>query len=510
MKLKQLALKPSFWLLSLIIALAAFLRFYNLPHNVMFEGDQGRDALIVSQIFKDNDPVFIGPVTSVGNMYLGPLYYYFMLPFLWLSYPSPLGPVYAVAILNILAVYLIYKFGRQMFDKQTGLLAAFFMAVSSVAVTYSRFSWNPNLAPLFGLLMIYFNWKALTKPKNWIWVFSCFAVLIQLHYLSLLAIAGAGLTWLWQLAQTWKNQDERKQKITELFKFTLLGSLVFLISLVPLILFDFKHGWLNAKAFANLLFGEPNFVQSAANLPLITKVLRVLRETEGRAMHILFEIGIGKTRQLNRWLVFGTFISLFALFIKFARKKMTQKKLALLVVLSYLLTGVLGTATYQHTIFDHYIGYLFPLTFLIYGLLTAQLTKKWLTAFFGLAFISLFTKYNLQKMPLAYGGSIERTKQTAQVILKQLQPDDQYNLVLLSETQDIDAQKFRYFLSTSDHPPLPKEKRDQANTLIIINEQHLEKPVDLPIYEIVVFPDKAVDKSFVSPAGEEILILRKN
>src|SRR5690606_24275698 len=82
-----------------IVVVGAGLRLYNLPHTAQFLGDQGRDALIVSRIFKEGDLVFIGPVTSVGNMYLGPLYYYFMLPFLWLSYPSPLGPAYGVAIL---------------------------------------------------------------------------------------------------------------------------------------------------------------------------------------------------------------------------------------------------------------------------------------------------------------------------------------------------------------------------------------------------------------------------
>lgn len=67
-------------LLVLIIA-GSWLRLYRLSSTIMFQGDQGRDALIVAKMFKDFDLAFVGPVTSIGNMYLGPFYYYFMLPF---------------------------------------------------------------------------------------------------------------------------------------------------------------------------------------------------------------------------------------------------------------------------------------------------------------------------------------------------------------------------------------------------------------------------------------------
>src|SRR6185295_6950880 len=94
---------PTQLLLAVIVILAAFLRLWNLPATLEFLGDQGRDAMFVSGIFREGNFVFIGPTTSVGDMYLGPFYYYFMLPFLGLSYPSPIGPAYAVAIFNIIA-----------------------------------------------------------------------------------------------------------------------------------------------------------------------------------------------------------------------------------------------------------------------------------------------------------------------------------------------------------------------------------------------------------------------
>ena len=53
-----------------------------------FLGAEGRDVIIVRTLLVKADPILIGPGTSVGGMYLGPLYYYFMAPFLLLAIAS--------------------------------------------------------------------------------------------------------------------------------------------------------------------------------------------------------------------------------------------------------------------------------------------------------------------------------------------------------------------------------------------------------------------------------------
>src|SRR5690606_1860436 len=104
--------------LVLILIVAAVVRYYNIHYTVIFQGDQGRDAEIVSRIFKHADLIAIGPTTSVGNLYLGPLYYYFVMPFLWLSYPSPFGPVYAMAAVGVAFVCLMFWWGRELLDER--------------------------------------------------------------------------------------------------------------------------------------------------------------------------------------------------------------------------------------------------------------------------------------------------------------------------------------------------------------------------------------------------------
>ena len=252
-------LKPIHWLLIAIIAIGSFLRLYNLPGTMMFLGDQGRDAIIVKRIFTDLDPVFIGPVTSVGNMYLGPLYYYFMLPWLRLTYPSPVGPAYAVAILGVITIFLMYNLGKKLVGSQAAIIGTAFFALSSTVINNTRFSWNPNPAPFASLCMIYFTYMAWKKsPKYWVLVSLLFSVLIQLHYLTLLSAAGAGVIWIVNLFEVRKH----KKKLKNLAISTLAAFILFVGSLTPIILFDLKHDNLNAKGFAAMITGQDNFTQN--------------------------------------------------------------------------------------------------------------------------------------------------------------------------------------------------------------------------------------------------------
>lgn len=508
--IKIKSIKPTHFFLVALVLLATFLRFYNINQNVEFLGDQGRDAMVVARIFTHLDPVFIGPVTSVGNMYLGPFYYYLMLPFLWLTYPSPMGPVYMVAGLGVISVYLIYKLGKELVGAKASIIASIFFAFSATVVQYSRFSWNPNPAPFFSIIMIWATFKAWQKDKRyWILATLCFSILVQLHYVYLLSAGGIGIIWLIQLIELIKKTKSQKQEsikqIQKLFISTIISGFLFLASTLPLMLFDYKHQFLNLKALSSMFFSGENFVQTEESS---RNIFQVIMETHGRSMHILFEYVIGQQRLLNTILVL---ITLFTLaFLIFFNKKYQYKK-GLVVISSYLVIGIIGTAFYQHTVFVHYIAYLFPITFLIYGVFFDWLTSKKIGYLFLLSFVILFLNYNLAHMPLKdRGWGIQDVQRTADSIYQHLSPGEKYNIVLLSESGDIDGQSYRYFLTTTDIPPVETAQRGEVETLFIINEdQKIDKVTDSPIYEIVVFPDKDNFETYQVENGPEITILRK-
>ncbi len=481
--------------------MGCFLRLYNIKDSLQFLGDQGRDAIIVSKIFKEKNLVFIGPTTSVGNMYLGPLYYYFMLPFLWISYPNPMGPVYAVAILGMTTLFLLYFLGKKMIGARASLIASFFYAFSSTIIGCTRFSWNPNPAPLFSLILIYCLFKAQKNAKHWLAVFICLAILLQLHYLTLLAAGTAGLVWLIYFFQ--KKIDKQA------WKYTLIGFLIFLLSFTPLILFDLKHNFLNLTAFKNLFVKEQIFSASSGN-SILSKITKISRETEGRTMHILFEYMIGKERLLNQFLVI---IFVIILFFSIYKSQKNKKQITGQTIIGiFLACGILGTAFYEHTICDHYIAYLYPVAVYTYGIIFNALLKKhklWWLPLIG--FSIYFINFNLQSKVLkASGWTIDDMQNVSQVIAKKAKFFDQYSIILLGYSNDLHGQNYRYFLSTTNHPPIDFEKTHEADAVFIIDEYKKGfKPQSSPIYEINSFPAKNITETIGIPDGPLIHVLRK-
>jgi len=144
---------------AVIIILASVLRLYRISEYMTFLGDEGRDVMIVRRFLVNGDLMLIGPGTSIGNMYLGPLYYYLIAPALLLANFSPVGPAIFIALLGVATVFLVFFVGREWFGPTAGGFAALLYSLSSVVIIYSRSSWNPNIMPFFALLTIYSVWK---------------------------------------------------------------------------------------------------------------------------------------------------------------------------------------------------------------------------------------------------------------------------------------------------------------------------------------------------------------
>lgn len=412
--------------LGLILVVALFTRFYRLPETLQFLGDQGRDAILVSRIWRQFDLPFIGPVTSIGNVYLGPIYYYYMLPWLWMSYPSPLGPAYGVAVLSILTVFLLYRWGKEMVGEKPALIAADLFAISYQAILYGRFSWNPNPAPLFSLLFVYGLFK--TRQNYWWWpvVSVAVAILIQLHYVTLLAIPVAGFVWLYQFYKIKDSTSVQKSKL----KFVLasfLALVVFLGLISPLFLFDFKHHGQNLSAFWSMLGPKQEFGHTTVSSPL-AKLWLSIREMHGRSIFLI----------VAPWWSMGTswatlVVTIFggSLIWIYRSSRKTVPGLGLLSL--FFLVSLAGLSFYGHSVFDHYVLFLLPITCLLWSLVYYHLAKtnKVLTLVAAVA-LGLAVTYNLVRWPMfgQASPSLDLLQKTAQTIWSEIKPGEKYNIVL--------------------------------------------------------------------------------
>ena len=493
--------------LFLILVAATFLRFYNLKDSLMFQADQGRDVIVVSKIFKEKDPVFIGPVTSIGNMYLGPFYYYFMLPFLLLSYPSPMGPAYGVAILSLIAVFLLFKITEKIFDRKTALIASLFFALSSTVVEYSRFSWNPNIAPFFGLMIFYFTYMAWKKDsKYWLGVAISFSLIIQLHYVALLSAGGAGIIFIVQVFEKLKKKDKKENK--RLIKYALLSVLIFLVSLTPLFLFDLKHDFRNIRSLTDILFQEESFdlnrKEDRVGFAAISKYFTV--DLKEKGSQVLFETSFD-INKINHPLLYLTVILIIIYLLKNKGKIDDGEK----ALAAFLIPSIFGVALYQHNVYMHYITFIYPLVYIFYAVVFSKIKNKYLFLIVFTPFFSYFLYNNIQRYPIKDNSwTIDDVERVTDSIYERVNENEKYNLVLLSESKDLYAMSYRYYLTTKDNPPTLIENHHSAEKLFIINEEKKETDlINLPIYEIQVFPDKEIQEVYQIENGPEITVLSR-
>jgi hypothetical protein len=458
-----------------IFLMGAALRLVFVRDYLMFQGDQGRDALIAKRILYDGDLVLVGPVTSVGNMYLGPFYYYFMVPWLALTYPDPVGPAYGVALVSILGLILFYNVSRMIFSKQLSLIALMLMTFSHIGIQYNRFSWNPNLAPAVMTALLYSLFQATIfgKYRYWWGVAAAMALLIQLHYLALLALPAILLIYGFELYRLRRPQ--------QLINAGLIGLVILCLSVTPLIAFDLRHNNLIRESFVGF------FTSAEEHIKPLSKVTQITRVIDDRAVHILSRlVGWPQNESVERLIVLITLAAAGFMLVYFYRSKSSFFR-PFMMIMVFIFIAIAGTAVYSSSVFDHYLLYLLPVLSLMYtGIFAGALTLSPRIMRWPIAIImSLLLWFHSQQFPpLSPSYSqLDRFRQVAEDTLIH-KPAGDYNIVLLSTTKDYKGMNYRYFFETSMQQPLPDDQYTDLDILVVIDELNIADPLEVPIYEI--------------------------
>jgi 4-amino-4-deoxy-L-arabinose transferase-like glycosyltransferase len=464
-------------LLLFIILFSAFFRLYRIDGYMEFLGDQARDLLVVSDFLKKGDLFFIGPQTSIGNMYLPPFYYYLIAPSLLLFNFSPLGPAVFVALLGVLTVYLVFFVTKEFFNSSAGLVAAFLYAVSPSIIRFSNFSWNPNVMPLFSLLLLYSLYQIWQKKAyRFLPLLSLsFIMCLNSHYLSLLFLP---LIFIF-LTLTYFKYRPNLKKDKLLFKNLFWSILLFLFSLFPLVLFDFKHRGQNLKAVVEFFTVRQTTVNLKAykavpNLwPIFVQIITDLPGAKLAIPGLLFSIFI-----------------LLAMLLIFLRKK---KKIlpGFILLSSWFFIVLLGLGLYKQHIYTHYFGLIFPIPYMLIAYFLILLTPKKGKQFYYPILISItivlslpsFTNSHLLYPP---NQQLKVAQTVAQTIIDQSNQEP-FNLALLAKSNYDDTYEYPLKLKNAPLYTIHEKLTDQ---LFVICEPHPDincDPYNNPAWEIASF-----------------------
>ena len=224
--------KSQFFLLLLILLLALFFRTYQIVERSYFGHDADLYSWMVKDIVVNHHFRLVGQETSAPGIFIGPLFYYSLVPFFILFNMDPIAAVIPITIVGLLTVISYYFVFTKLFNKGVGLIAAFLYAILlSPAVWFDR-----TIAP--------------STPTNlWtIWYFYTIVSLSRGNFKAL-PILGILIGLIWHLhialipsliAIPFSFFVAGKfPKSSQIFKF----AIALFITSLPLIIFEVKHNF---------------------------------------------------------------------------------------------------------------------------------------------------------------------------------------------------------------------------------------------------------------------------
>ncbi|MBI4137326.1 glycosyltransferase family 39 protein [Candidatus Roizmanbacteria bacterium] len=469
--------------LAVILAGAAFLRLYKIRDYMTFLGDEGRDVLIVRRMLIEFDIPFIGPTASVGGFFLGPIYYYFMAPFLALFRLDPVGPAVMVALFGVATIFLLYRFGKELYHPFVGIIAALLYTISPLVIAHSRSSWNPNVVPFFSLLYVYALYKAVTIQKK-VWFFvvgACVGIGIQLHYLFLFLIP-VGVAYLLLYTRPLKKRISH-------YVFGLFGFFVFIM---PFLGFEIKNGFPNFRTILRFLGTGEEVAYSQNGFQIVQHVLYRMFARLVFYFPPPEQIEISSKTIYGPWntvIIVSLFLSIGLLLYRLYRNRLKQDMLLVL----WLICGVGLFSLYQRSIYDYYLVIVFTLPFI----LLAQMLHHMVKIKFLIPMVILMTGWlvwlNLTGIPFRNepNRQLEQVKSISLKVFEETEGKP-FNFALITGGNSDHA--YRYFFEMWGHPPVAienpevdPERETVTDQLLIICETPYCEPLGHPLWEVAGF-----------------------
>ena len=462
-----------------IFLAAIFLRLWKLEEFTMFLSDQGRDAIIMKRIVTLEHLPAIGAPSSIGQVYLGPFYYYLIAPFLLMYGFNPVGMSYGNAFLSLLGLVVAFYIIKKESGIVAGLIFLTLSVFSFVNIEASRFSWNPNLLPPFSFITLFFWHKAITSGKiKQIILFSAasgvmLAFSVQLHYL-------AGFLILPMIIVFAQRIKQEKHQFGKSFFISCASFITgFLIFILPLVIFDLRHNFLNISNLVKLFFRQGIIANTSLNIRL-TETISVFFSN---ILQIKLPPFIG-------FIFFFSFI-----FFYFMHRRKTISPLLQLHYLNIFLY-IIGFSFLDSARHPHYYGPVYFSAFYVVSLLFVEWIKKYkqpAKLFISVSIIIyvLLQANNYYFLSKKGANQILHSKKTAEFLADKI-GGKPFNIA--TWPVELTEDNYLYFLELKGYKPVDRKKVEISDQMFVLCSKEPCQILDSPSWNISMFGKAKIDR----------------
>lgn len=464
------------FLMTLIILIGAFTRFYNLEKKMRFIWDEGRDMTAIYTMVADKDLTLFGPYNEIDGRvdFFGVFHYYLMAPALWLSGYEPIGPAILTALLGVVSVGLCFVVLRTWGEsKRVSLLITLLYAMSPLVVEYARWPWNPNTTPFFAFLFLWALANVRGKSGLRLVIWSGFAGLLlglvfQLHYVA--AAIGIGLVLV-------SLQMGLKDRVLSL----LASGVGFVIPNLSFVIFDLTHEFFYWNIVVDSLVGGGR--QQLLQLHLLDLVAFPLSYLYSIWSQLGFSILAIAVTPFFIWLV-GKEIIQFVKKRELSLETIISFSVILVVLSGILLPGLIDT---HHAL---------PLLFGFWLILVRNLMRLF-PNHFSKIYISLLVVVTVQlaqflTRPPLWSENVPLIDDLAKhiVLHMQAEPSESFNVAAFTDS-DTRGVRYRYFVIKEGFEPAGFDQYPQNQRLYVISPHTESQTKQEKAWEIESFKDQA-------------------
>ncbi len=360
--------KVSVIFILLIFFTSFLLRIYKINDLMYFIGDQGWFYLSARSFILEKSIPLVGIASSHVWVHQGPFWTYILSVIFTLFGFNPLAPGYFSAFLDAICVVLVYYISLKLYSQKVAIFSSILYAFSPYIILSSRMPYHTSLIPLFTLLFFYFLVKVSLKKIE-----SVPLVILFLSILYNFELATQVL-WLVFASVVFINFKYIKSHMNK--KLFVSSIACFVFPLIPVIIYDFSHGFNQTLKFAAWVFISPLrsliFGGSSSNfmIDFLTFFSLFLKKT-------IFPLSL----PISLFLFLSSMFSLLYIY----KKRKNIKDLTLFITIFIPLIAF----TINKTPSDAYLPIFFPIVIISLALFLDSIKKKHLGIFIALIISSV-------------------------------------------------------------------------------------------------------------------------
>ncbi|MCR4306148.1 MAG: glycosyltransferase family 39 protein [Candidatus Daviesbacteria bacterium] len=441
-------MKKATLILLVILLISIFFRTYQIIERFGYNHDSELFSWITKDIIVNQHPRLLGQLTSAPGIFIGPFFYYMLVPFFMLFQMDPIGALIPITIIGVLTTLSFYLVFSRLFNQTAGLIAAFLQAILFSWVTFDR-----QIVP--------------STPSN-LWTIWYFYTVIQIARgkFSVLPLLGVLIGLIWHIhiallptlfalpfAFLISKKLPRKKEIV----FFLIA---LFITNLPLLFFEARHNFSQTQSLIENFTSDHG---GGAGFAKFTYIIEML----GRNIHNLFISPYSLPEPTKKLFMLGI-LSLSLILIK--KKLLTAREV---IPLSAMLAGVIVFFSLSSSFISEYYLYSIEIIFVSLVVLAFSLLMKYrLGKYFVILILGALFLKNSTEMINGYiykKGYLER-KGVVEFITADAKAKGFPCIGISYITSPGENTGFRYFL--------------------YLKKQHLVHPsFDVPVYNIVI-PDE--------------------